>query len=221
MFVLILIILIFILYMALQASYLKREYLKLGDGSLSCRIALITDIHMGLIMVSERDVERALREERPDILIIAGDVIDKESHIHQFTKWIHNVSPKCPVFLTLGNHDHLCFKKNPRSKDIFLFNLKSLGIELIINDCVTFHKGGKSINIVGIDDYKQGNPNIERALSKKDINSEFTMGITHNPEIVLSTPKNEIDLMLSGHFHGGQIWMPFGLEFRLFRNEKT
>ncbi len=221
MYLFLLLLCLFILIMILQAGCLKREYLKIGEGSLSLRVALITDLHMGLLMVSEKDVAKALKEERPDLLIIAGDIIDKESHIKAFTRWFRDVSPGCPVFVTLGNHDHLCFRRKPRAKELFQFNLKNLGIDLMVNDCITFHKGEHSINLVGIDDYRRGRPDAKAALAKKDKKADFTLGVTHNPETALSLPPGQIDLLLTGHFHGGQIWMPFGLEFKLFRNEQT
>jgi predicted MPP superfamily phosphohydrolase len=221
MFLIPLCLLILLFYMLYQATTLKIEHLAVNNGNLNIRIALISDIHSGLLMVDPKHVFNALKEYKPDLLIIAGDMIDKDKDMNIFTKWINQVSPPCPVFAVLGNHDHKCFIKQPKIRDVFFFNLKSLGIEVLINSSVTFHKEGKIINIAGIDDLKQGSPNINLALSSLDENADFTVAIAHNPDIVLDIPSGKVDLFLCGHFHGGQIWMPFNIEYKLLRKEKT
>jgi predicted MPP superfamily phosphohydrolase len=210
----------FLLFMVLQAGHLECEYLKYRSA-LNIRIALISDIHMGLLMVSANDAAKAIRDNNPDLIIIAGDLIDKKNHIHEVCEWIKEVSSGLPVFIVLGNHDHKSFKKFPATKDLFFFNLKSLGIQILVNRSVTFHKDGKVINITGIDDYKQGSPDIELALAQRTEKADFNLAVTHNPETALSLSPGDTDLLLCGHFHGGQIWMPFNLEYRIFRKERT
>lgn len=220
MYYVLLAILFFLLFMALQAGHLKCEYLKYRSD-LNIRIALISDIHMGLLMVSAKDAAKAIRNNNPDLIVIAGDLIEKEKHIHEVCEWINEISSGLPVFIVLGNHDHRSFINYPEIKDLFFFNLKSHGIEILVNSSVVFQKDGKTINITGIDDFKLGSPDIELALSQRDESADFNLAVTHNPETVLTLNPGDADLLLCGHFHGGQIWMPFNLEYRIFRKEET
>lgn len=214
-------LIIMLLLMVLQARLLKCEFLRIHSGDLNIRICLISDIHIGLLMVSAQDITRAIKENNPDIIVLTGDYIEKEEHIQKFINWIKEVLPDYPVYAVPGNHDYNCFNASPSSKDVFISSLKESGIELLINESVTFKKGDKKINIVGMDDYKKGIPNKVQALSKVDQAADYTLAIAHNPDTALSFKEGEVDLLLTGHFHGGQIWMPFGLEYKFFRDEKT
>lgn len=213
-------VLLFFLWMLLEAGRLKPEYLKIDESGLGLRIALLTDIHIGLLLVSSKRLKSVIRSARPDMLIIAGDLMDKPGDLDRFMKWFKGLELDIPVYVTLGNHDYKCFLEEPMIKDVFLFNLRSLGIHVLINQCALFEKNGARVAISGLDDFRHGSKDFDGAF-QSGINADFRLSVSHNPEIVLSIPMDKTDLLLCGHFHGGQIWMPFHLEYRILRNETT
>jgi hypothetical protein len=105
---------------------------------------------------------------------------------------------KEPVYGVLGNHDTIRMVPG----------LEEMGILMLLNESVPIERGNERIHVVGIDDaHYYRVDNIEKAASDIDHN-EFSILLSHTPEIYRQAAHADFNLLLGGHTHGGQICLP-------------
>lgn len=112
---------------------------------------------------------------------------------------------KEPVYGVLGNHDTICMVPA----------LEGMGIRMLLNECVVVERGGQQIHLAGIDDahfYRVDN--IEKAADAIPL-EDFSILLSHTPEIYRQAAHAGFDFLLSGHTHGGQICLPGGIPITL------
>jgi hypothetical protein len=103
-----------------------------------------------------------------------------------------------PVYGVLGNHDTI--RMVPA--------LEQIGIRMLLNESEAIERGAEHIHLVGIDDaHYYRVDNIEKAASSVPA-GEFSILLSHTPEIYRQAAHAGFKLLLSGHTHGGQICLP-------------
>lgn len=206
---------------------------RLPEAFRGFKIAQLSDLHSSPLVDKEHldhAVDLALAE-KPDLIALTGDFIGHSlrtasNYIHEFdAQYLDNLvtalsRAKAPfgTFAVLGNHD---FWSGPEvTKRIHHDFENRAGIRVLRNQRVTLTKGKESIQLLGIDDY-WNTWDLSKTMRKVPRQSVKIL-LSHNPDINHQIrPSHKIDLILSGHTHGGQISFPFiGPPFRPTRDER-
>lgn len=197
------------------------------------KIAQLSDLHSSPLVDKEHldhAVDLALAE-KPDLIVLTGDFIGHtlrtpSNHIHEFDpQYLDNLvaavaRAKAPfgTYAVLGNHD---FWSGPEVTQRICHEFKTrAGIPMLRNQRVTLTKEEESIQLLGVDDYWHS-WDLRKALRKVPRQSVKIL-LSHNPDINWKIkPSHKIDLVLSGHTHGGQVAFPFvGAPFSPTRNHR-
>ncbi|GMQ89236.1 MAG: hypothetical protein BMS9Abin09_0702 [Gammaproteobacteria bacterium] len=168
----------------------------------------LSDLHVDMNPGAMHRLIELLYETDYDICVLTGDYRGKTfGPIEETLEGMAKVRThlKEPVYAVLGNHDTIRM----------LPGMEDMGIRMLINESETIQHNNAHINLVGIDDAHYFRvDNIEKAAS--DITfDEFTILLSHTPEIYRQAAHADFDLLLAGHTHGGQICLPGGIPITL------
>jgi predicted MPP superfamily phosphohydrolase len=173
------------------------------------RIAVVSDIHLGPLSGrahTERIVEM-INEAAPDLVAVVGDVVDGTvEELGPAAEPLQDLYSREGTFFVTGNHEY--FVEDPAS---WLRELERLGVQPLRNENTIIRRGTAAFDLAGVNDVggeeRSEPPDFERALAGVD-SSRPTILLAHQPVLVGEAAARGVDLQLSGHTHGGQMW-PF------------
>lgn len=165
------------------------------------RIVQLTDLHHSPFTGSgqlEHAIETA-NSLKPDIIALTGDYVSHErEYAAPCAELVGRLRAKHGVFAVLGNHDH--WTDAPLVADLF----RAEGIRVLINEGLRFELAGASFWLAGVDDTMVGLEDLPLALAGSQAD-EMKLLLAHNPTILRRAARANVDLVLSGHTHGGQV----------------
>ncbi|MCM3743584.1 metallophosphoesterase [Sporosarcina luteola] len=176
------------------------------------RIVQLSDIHDSEFGVNNLDLVNKVKALSPDAIFITGDFIDGNrydlKHSLEIIKQLHDTAP---FYFVTGNHEI-----STNDEEHIKSELAGLGVQVLSNESVTINsRKGKKIAIGGIEDPLSSNLDektyVEQAIGKTFKNvpeNMYRILLSHRPEQFDVYVDSQIDLVFSGHAHGGQIRLP-------------
>jgi predicted MPP superfamily phosphohydrolase len=168
----------------------------------------ISDLHADISQGAMRRLVELLDGVSYDLCVLTGDYRGKT--FGPFDAALEGVAQvrshlKGPVYGVLGNHDTIRMVPG----------LEGMGIRMLLNECETIVRGNQRIHLAGIDDaHYYRVDNIEKAASLIP-HDEFSILLSHTPEIYRQAAHADFSLLLGGHTHGGQICLPGSIPITL------
>lgn len=226
LFILLLIILLLLIYCRYEGTrgLITKEY-KIETNSIpssfdGLKVLHFSDLHY-LRVVDDNMLKKVVEEINlinPDIVIFTGDLIDKDFNINdkqkeQLITLLKSINSKYGKYSIIGNHDYIKDKEEIET----IYN-ESNFILLQNTYDIIYNSENEKIFIGGLDTYSYDKADIDKVMNyfKDNDNIDYKIILVHEPDYIDTiTSKYDVDLVLAGHSHNGQINIPFIKNFIL------
>jgi predicted MPP superfamily phosphohydrolase len=173
------------------------------------RIAVVSDIHLGPLLgrAHTERIVRMINETEPDLIAVVGDLVDGTvEELGAAAEPLQDLQSREGAFFVTGNHEY--FVGDTAS---WMRELERFGLDVLRNENTRIRRGGAAFDLAGVNDIagasRDDPPDFDRALGNITAGGPMIL-LAHQPVQVTEAAARGVDLQLSGHTHGGQMW-PF------------
>lgn len=203
------IVIVIILFCNFQNKHLETTHYTYAAEQLDAdlegyRIVQISDLHNAKFGKNNQKLVGRIRECEPDMIVLTGDLVDSNhTNVDRAVQFVDEIVKICPVYYVTGNHEYWLEKSE---YDELMDGLIGAGVVILDDQVVEISMGDAKFRLVGLDDKSLADGTLEALLSDE---KEFTVVLAHEPQYLVRYADTGVDLVLSGHAHGGQFRLPF------------
>jgi predicted MPP superfamily phosphohydrolase len=169
------------------------------------RIAHLSDLHVGTLTPRSWGLSwsRAANRRAPDLAVVTGDMVTSGTEYHtHVADVVGALRAKHGVFVSMGNHDYF------GEGEPLVSSLRERGVRVLRNEGVVIEREGARLWLAAIDDTWSRRDDLACALRDRPTGAA-TVLLAHDPVRFDDAAESGVELVLSGHTHGGQIAVPF------------
>ncbi|MFD1464642.1 metallophosphoesterase [Lapidilactobacillus mulanensis] len=194
----------------IEPFLLRVEHVEYGSAQSQTKLKVVqlSDIHISKAFTARRleKVVEQVNAQKPDLIIFTGDLFDDydkfgASEEPELIEKLSQLNAKYKKIAILGNHDHYSAKTRARKV------LEASDFRLLSNEGVNLTIDSQRIFIGGLADSLSDQPDIDQMMAMR-YDADYTLLLTHEPDVADDLTDFNAQLILAGHSHGGQIWVP-------------
>ncbi|HBM75612.1 MAG TPA: phosphoesterase [Clostridiaceae bacterium] len=199
---------------SIQTTQINISSKKIPSSFDGFTIVHISDLHNAEFGNNQSRLLNAVKNASPDLIAITGDLIDsRRTDVAKVMEFISGAVKIAPIYYVTGNHESRT-SEYAKLKE----QMTKAGVVILNDEGTKIKRGKASIHLLGLNDpdftetddaYESAamiNAKLKDMLS---VSNEYTILLSHRPELFDVYAANNIDLVLSGHAHGGQFRLPF------------
>lgn len=188
----------------LETTHYTYEAEQLGVDLDGYRIVQISDLHNAKFGKNNQKLVDRIRECDPDMIVLTGDLVDSNhTNVDRAVQFVNEIVKICPVYYVTGNHEYWL---DTSEYEKLMDGVVSAGAVILDDQVVEISRGDAKFRLVGLDDRSLADGTLEALLSDE---KELTVVLAHEPQYFARYAGTGVDLVLSGHVHGGQFRLPF------------
>lgn len=177
---------------------------KINESLNGYRIVQISDLHNKRFGKNQEKLIEKLKECKPNLIVITGDLVDSNRlDMEPAIEFVRGAVQLAPTYFITGNHE-IWLSEN--DLDCLLNMLEAEGVTVLRDEKELLRVGEQEIELIGLDDESnQGN-----ALHKLDTekSNQLKILLAHEPQYFENYCRSDVDIIFTGHAHGGQIIIP-------------
>lgn len=199
---------------ALMVNTVSVSSNRIPAGFSGYRIAQVSDLHNAEFGAGNTKLLQTISESTPNIIVITGDLIDmNHTNMDTALDFVKNAVQIAPIYYVNGNHEAALSQYDELKEE-----LKSVGVIVLEDEAIQLERNGSSVTLIGLSDPNfairndmfDETPAMVSAKLNGLLESEngYTILLSHRPELFETYVNCGVDLVFSGHAHGGQFRLP-------------
>lgn len=200
----------------LEVSHYAYKSSEVPQEFVGFRVVQISDLHNATFGKENEKLLVKIQELSPDIVVLTGDLVDSNhTNIEVALAFAEKVVASYPTYYVTGNHEDWLEESD---KLELLEGLERVGVVCLADEYVEIKRGDSKITLIGLNDEGLGGIKLKvteettgepKFLTEDEDTSGLQILLAHEPQYMENYTKYNVNLVFSGHAHGGQVRIPF------------